>query len=63
MELRDMVFVTRPGTFLRLEADALRVVLPDKPGRHLVPLHRVESIIMWNGVEMSADALWADPIS
>ncbi len=57
MELRDMVFVSTPGTFLRLDGDALRVVLPDKPGRHLVPLHRVESIVLWNGVEMSPDAL------
>lgn len=52
-----MVFISTPGTLLRLEGDALRVVLPDMPGRHLVPLHRVESLIMWHGVDVSSDAL------
>lgn len=42
---------------LRLEGDALRVVHPERPGRHLVPLHRVESFVLWNGVDVSADAL------
>lgn len=52
-----MVFVSTPGTLLRLEGDALRVIHPERPGRHLIPLHRVESFILWNGVDMSADAL------
>lgn len=57
MELRDMVFVSTPGTLLRLEGDALRVVLPDRSGRHLIPLYRVESFVLWHGVDISADAL------
>lgn len=52
-----MVFISTPGTLLRLEGDALRVVLPDKPGRHLVPLHRAESLILWHGVDISSDVL------
>lgn len=52
-----MVFISTPGTFLRLEGGALRVVLPDKTGRHLVPLHRVESLILWHGVDISSDSL------
>lgn len=57
MDLGDTVFISTPGTLLRLEGDALRVVLPDKPGRHLVPLHRVESLILWHGVDISSDAM------
>ena len=57
MDLGDTVFISTPGTLLRLEGDALRVVLPDKPGRHLVPLHRVESLILWHGVDISSDSL------
>lgn len=52
-----MVFFSTPGTLLRLEGDALRVILPERPGRHLVPLHRVESIILWHGVDISSDGL------
>lgn len=52
-----MVFVSTPGTLLRLEGDALRVIHPERPGRHLVPLHRVESFVLWHGVDISSDAL------
>lgn len=52
-----MVFFSTPGTLLRLEGDALRVILPDRPGRHLVPLHRVESMVLWHGVDISSDGL------
>lgn len=58
MDLRDTVFVSTPGTLLRLEGDAMRVIHPDRPGRHLVPLHRVESLILWNGVEVTPDVLY-----
>lgn len=57
MDLGDIVFVSTPGAMLRLEGDALRVVLPDRPGRHLVPLHRAESIVLWHGVDISSDVL------
>lgn len=58
MDLRDTVFVSTPGTLLRLEGDAMRVIHPDRPGRHLVPLHRVESMILWHGVEVTPDVLF-----
>lgn len=57
MDLGDLVFISTPGTRLRLEGDALRVLLPDKPGRHLVPLRRVEALILWHGVDISPDTL------
>ena len=57
MDLGDTVFASTPGTLLRLEGDALRVILPNSPGRHLVPLHRVESIVLWHGVDASSDVL------
>lgn len=58
MDLRDTVFVSSPGTLLRLEGDSMRVMHPDRPGRHLVPLHRVESLILWHGVEVTPDVLF-----
>jgi CRISPR-associated protein Cas1 len=35
----------------------MRVVHPDRPGRHLVPLHRVESLVLWRGVDATPDVL------
>lgn len=57
MDLGDTIYLSTPGTHLRLEGDALRVIIPDRPGRHLVPLHRAESLVLWNGVDISPDAL------
>lgn len=57
MDLKDTVFVATPGTLLRLEGDAMRIMHPDKPGRHLVPLHRVDSLVLWHGVEITPDVL------
>lgn len=58
MDLGDTVFVSTPGTLLKLEGDAMRIVHPERPGRHLVPLQRVESMVLWNGVEATSDLLF-----
>ncbi len=57
MDLGDIIFVSTPGTILYLEGDALRLVVPDRPGRHLVPLHRADSLVLWHGVSASPDVL------
>lgn len=57
MDILDTVFVTVPGTSLRLEGDALRAYHPENPARRIVPLHRVDSIVAWRGVDISADVL------
>ena len=57
MDTLDTVYVATPGTSLHLDGDAMRVVHPERPGRHLVPLLRVESLVLWRGVHVSADLL------
>ena len=56
-ELLSTLFATTPGTSLHLDGDALRIVHPDRPGRHLMPLVRLDHIVAWNGVDLSDDLL------
>lgn len=56
-ELLRTLYVTTPGTSLHLDGDALRVAHPKKPGRHLLPLVRLDHIVAWNGVVLSDDLL------
>ena len=53
----DTVYVTRPGTRLLLEQNALLVALPDYERKHRVPMLRVESIVAWGGVYISPDVM------
>lgn len=54
-ELLRTLYVTTPGTSLHLDGDALRLAHPDRPGRHLLPLVRLDHIVAWNGVAISDD--------
>ncbi|MEV6138159.1 type I-C CRISPR-associated endonuclease Cas1c [Nocardia sp. NPDC051990] len=56
-ELLKTLFVTTPGTSLHLDGDALRVYHADKPGRHLLPLVRIQDIVAFNGVTLTDDLL------
>jgi CRISPR-associated protein Cas1 len=56
-ELLNTLYATTPGTSLHLDGDALRIVHPDRPGRHLVPLVRLDHIVAWNGVDLTDDLL------
>ncbi|UVS80614.1 type I-C CRISPR-associated endonuclease Cas1c [Actinokineospora sp. UTMC 2448] len=56
-ELLRTLYVTTPGTSLHLEGDTVRVVHPDKPGRHLLPLVRLSDIVAFNGVTVTDDLL------
>ncbi|HMR49445.1 MAG TPA: CRISPR-associated endonuclease Cas1 [Arachnia sp.] len=57
MDIGDVVFVSTPGTQLTLEGDALRIRVPDRPGRHIVPLLRVDSLVLWHGVNITPEVL------
>lgn len=57
MDTLDTVYVATPGTSLHLDGQAMRVVHPERPGRNLVPLLRVESLVLWRGVNVSTDLL------
>jgi CRISP-associated protein Cas1 len=56
-ELLNTVFVTTPGTSLHLDGDAMRIVHPDRPGRNLLPLVRLDHVVVWNGVDVSDDLI------
>jgi CRISP-associated protein Cas1 len=56
-ELLSTLYVTTPGTNLRLDGDTVRIVHPERPGRHLIPLVRIDHIVAWNGVELTSDLL------
>ena len=56
-ELLNTVYVTTPGTSLHLDGDALRIAHPERNGRQLVPLVRIDHIVAWNGVNFSDDLL------
>ncbi|GGK49196.1 type I-C CRISPR-associated endonuclease Cas1c [Nocardia camponoti] len=54
-ELLRTLYVTTPGTSLHLDGDALRAYHPDRPGRKLLPLIRIDAIVAFNGVTVSDD--------
>jgi CRISPR-associated protein Cas1 len=54
-ELLRTLFATTPGTTLHLDGDTVRVIHPERPGRHLLPLVRLDHIVAWNGVTLSDD--------
>ncbi|MBQ0928704.1 CRISPR-associated endonuclease Cas1 [Saccharopolyspora endophytica] len=56
-ELLRTLFITTPGTSLHLENDTVRIYHPDKPGRNILPLLRIDHIVVWNGVDISDDLL------
>lgn len=56
-ELLNTLYVTTAGTSLHLDGDALRVFHPERSGRNLVPLVRIDHIVAWNGVDLSDDLL------
>jgi CRISPR-associated protein Cas1 len=56
-ELLSTLYVTTPGTSLHLDGDALRIAHPERTGRHLVPLVRVDHLVAWNGVDISDDLI------
>lgn len=57
IELLNTLFVTTPGTSLHLDGDAVRVIHPDIHGRRLIPLLRIDHMVVWNGVDVSNDLL------
>ncbi len=56
-EILNTLYVTTTGTSLHLDGDALRITHPDRPGRHLLPLVRIDHIVAWNGVTVTADLM------
>ncbi|MGV9823744.1 type I-C CRISPR-associated endonuclease Cas1c [Nocardia xishanensis] len=56
-EVLKTLYVTTVGTSLHLDGDALRVYHLDRPGRHLLPLVRLDEIVVFNGVTVTDDLM------
>ncbi|GAA3561690.1 type I-C CRISPR-associated endonuclease Cas1c [Amycolatopsis ultiminotia] len=56
-ELLRTLFVTTPGTSLHLEGDTVRIRHPERPGRSVLPLVRIQQLVVWKGVEVTNDLL------
>ncbi|WFE93536.1 type I-C CRISPR-associated endonuclease Cas1c [Micromonospora sp. WMMD987] len=56
-ELLNTLYVQTPGTSLRLDGDTVRIHHPDQPGRHLLPLVRLDHLVLFSGVTPTDDLL------
>src|SRR6266545_1893749 len=56
-ELLNTLYVQTPGASLYLEGDSVRVVIPDDPQRRTLPLRRLESIVAFGNIQVSAHLL------
>jgi len=56
-ELLNTLYVQTPGTSLHLEADTVRIVHPEQPGRKILPLARIDHVVLFGGVTITDDLL------
>ncbi len=56
-ELLNTLYVQTQGADLRLEQDSLRVHLPETPGRKILPLRRIDSIVLYGHVNLSTELI------
>lgn len=56
-ELLRTLYATTPGTSLHLDGDTIRIAHPERTGRHLLPLIRLDHIVAWNGVTLTDNLL------
>jgi CRISPR-associated protein Cas1 len=56
-ELLHTLYVQTPRTSLRLEGDTIRIYHPDQPGRKILPLVRIDHLVLFGGVSVSDEVL------
>lgn len=56
-ELLNTLYVQTPGTSLHLDGDTVRIYHPDQDGRHLIPLVRVDHVVLFGGTTITDDLL------
>lgn len=56
-ELLNTLYVQAPGTSLHLDGDTVRVYHPEQTGRRLLPLVRVDHLVLFIGVTITDDLL------
>ena len=56
-ELLNTLYVQTPGTSLHLDGDTVRVYHPEQTGRRLLPLVRLDHLVLFAGVTITDDLL------
>lgn len=56
-ELLNTLYIQTPGASLHLDHDTVRVVIPDNPQRHVLPLRRLESIVVMGNIQISSQLM------
>ncbi|MDG4829478.1 type I-C CRISPR-associated endonuclease Cas1c [Solwaraspora sp. WMMD1047] len=56
-ELLNTLYVQTPGTSLHLEGDTVRIYHPEQPARMLLPLVRIDHLVVFGGVTVTDDLL------
>ncbi|MFJ5266764.1 type I-C CRISPR-associated endonuclease Cas1c [Streptomyces sp. NPDC088387] len=56
-ELLNTLYVQTHDADLRLEHDTLRVQLPDTPGRRVLPLRRLDGIVVYGHINLSTELI------
>jgi CRISPR-associated protein Cas1 len=56
-ELLNTLYVQTPGTSLHLEGDTVRIYHPEQEGRRILPLVRLDHLVLFGGVDISNDLL------
>lgn len=52
-ELLNTLYVQTPGTSLHLDGDAIRICHPEQTGRRLLPLARIDHIVIFGGASVT----------
>ncbi|GAB3810823.1 type I-C CRISPR-associated endonuclease Cas1c [Micromonospora zhanjiangensis] len=56
-ELLNTLFVQTPGTSLHLDGDTVRVYHPEQVGRRILPLVRIDHLVLFGGTTITDDLL------
>jgi CRISPR-associated protein Cas1 len=56
-ELLNTLYVQTPGTSLHLDGDTVRVYHPDQDGRRILPLVRIDQVVLFGGVTMTDELM------
>jgi CRISP-associated protein Cas1 len=56
-ELLNTLYVQTPGTSLHLDGDTTRIYHPEQTGRRLIPLVRIDHIVLFGGTTITDDLL------
>lgn len=56
-ELLNTLYVQTPGTSLHLEGDTVRIYHPDQAGRRILPLVRIDHVVLFGGVTITDELM------